>query len=156
LQNGYHFFLSQIKSHILASTEESTMLEATETTDMTGFDRIDDELRQYIESNLEGVANNVADLAREYCPVKTGKLKKSIKVEERDDGYRVITRDAKAHLLEFGHVQEDRKGNIVGHVPPYPFLRPAREAVINDLLRYGGRNYDFAKSSGLFDNYWKG
>lgn len=133
------------------------MIKADIKSDMLNFDKVDDELRRYIDANLESLAHRVKDRAKELCPVKEGRLKKSIRVQKlKDDEFRVIAHDPKAHLVEMGHVQEGRNGNIVGHVPPYPFLRPARDEVINDLLTLGSRNYDFAKSSGVFDGYWKG
>ncbi len=133
------------------------MLNADVNCDMTGFEKIGDELREYIGANLESIAYHVKDRAQELCPVDEGDLKKSIKVEKvRTDEFRVVTRDPKAHLVELGHVLEDKKGNVIGHVPPYPFLRPARDEAINELLRFGGKGYDFVKASGVFDSYWRG
>lgn len=133
------------------------MLSADVNCDMTGFDRIDDELRQYINANLEGIAHEVKDRAKANIKNRTGRLRRSVRVRETKDGeFRVVASAPHAHLVEFGHVQENKKGKIIGHVPPHPFLRPARDEVINELLRSGGKGYDFAKASGVFDDYWKG
>lgn len=90
---------------------------------------------QALETRADELAQKVAQYARENCPEKSGKLKKSIKVEDMPDGKRVRAAANHAHLVELGHrmvkpYHIEGGGQEAGHVPAYPFLRPALDKVI--------------------------
>jgi hypothetical protein len=82
--------------------------------------------------------------ARRRARVKSGRLKKSIKVKNEglvrgDVKFSVGTSDNKAHLIEFGHFLVkggplNNGGHIVGWVPAYPFLRPAAESNVREAV----------------------
>jgi len=80
--------------------------------------------------------------AKNLVPVKSGFLKKSIKIRKRrtarETPYKLHftvsagnyvkgfgAKASHAHLVEFGFVQADSKGGK--HVPAHPFMRPALE-----------------------------
>ena len=73
----------------------------------------------------------VLKAARAKCPVKTGKLKKSIKqsvsVKEGGESYvKIFVSKPHGHLIEFGHaIKRVKGGPTFGHVPAHPFMRPA-------------------------------
>lgn len=97
-------------------------------------------LRNALFERVDEIAEDVVDEARRSTAFKdkTGDLRKSIKVvkkKRRDDGEDtyVAATDPASHLVEFGHVQTNRKKEVIGHVPAHPFLRPALEKVINKL-----------------------
>ncbi|MBI9110295.1 HK97 gp10 family phage protein [Maridesulfovibrio ferrireducens] len=132
------------------------MLKANVDCSLLEFDQVTAELKAYLEDNCESLAHQIKDEAIRLCPIDDGKMVKTIKVAKNGDDYRVVVRDPKSHLVEFGHVVEDKNGNIVGHAQPKPFLRPAREKVIGELLRAGTKGIDFVNSSGFFGNHWEG
>jgi len=76
-------------------------------------------------------------------PVKTGNLKKSIGVTKGKTKGTVVTYHISprkggkydgfyGQWVELGHIVREKgkgkKGKVIGHVPPHPFLRPAFEA----------------------------
>lgn len=95
------------------------------------------EIEEALRSNLEEIAHRVADKARQKVRRRTGKLARTIKVITLPHGFRVKAGSNKvrtAHLIEFGHDMVTKDGRTVGRVPAYPFLRPAKEEVINDVI----------------------
>lgn len=85
----------------------------------------------------EEIAGEVAEEARRRVPVKEGRLKKSIKVAKRDGRIFVRaygTKSRHGHLVEYGHIMVNpHTGAFVGHVPAYPFLRPALDTVVAQI-----------------------
>lgn len=104
--------------------------------------------RRAMKRALLKAATPMLKAARQNVPKRHGSLRKALKKRGRtykdgrafvivgpDRNYQV-TIDGKnvqpvyyAHLLEFGHViKAKRKGRVLGHVPPKPFLRTAFES----------------------------
>ena len=82
------------------------------------------------EEELENSANKISNSAKSKINDKTGNLKQSIKIRKFNKkdikGVSVVaggTKAPHAHLVEFGHRQIDKNGNVVGDVPPHPFFR---------------------------------
>ncbi len=114
------------------------------------------EIQEYIIDHKKEIAHRVKDRAKQLCPKKTGRLCRSIRVRKTRDGFEVRANAPHAHLVEFGHRIKKENGEYDGHVPPHPFLRPARDEVLNNLLNSGAKGFEFAESAGVFDDYWKG
>jgi len=101
-------------------------------------------IRDAVSPGLKALAGEVAARAKHSSAFKdkTGYLRKSIKVtkptaadiaEAGDPSVLVVrTRAPHAHLVEDGHAMVTADGRVVGHVPPHPFLRPARDSVANE------------------------
>lgn len=81
--------------------------------------------------------------AREFCPVKSGRLRKAI-VIKRHRGKPDLTHvsvgiDYKkvryGHLVEYGSPgRETKAGKATGAMPPRPFMRPAFEATKDEVV----------------------
>lgn len=111
---------------------------------------IEQEIRQQFDQELEPIAKAVAATAQRSAAFadKTGRLRKSIRAAKskfQDGGWIVMATAPHAHLIEFGHAHV-RKGKVVGHVPPHPFLRPALTEVVNKWLHTAR-----AMSGGAYD-----
>lgn len=99
-----------------------------------------------LRTALRKAAKPIAPAAKAYAPVRSGKLKDSIKimttVKKSQQGE---VKDPKlphvfvgstaphAHLVEFGHAIV-RNGEIVGQASPHAFLRPAWDENKNTVL----------------------
>lgn len=95
------------------------------------------EMRRAVRAGLTVVRKAAIRLA----PHRTGTLKKNIgtstKVERatRVSGSVGFRRDAwYGRLVETGHALV-RKKKVIGHVPARPFLRPALEGQVNEVVR---------------------
>lgn len=63
-------------------------------------------------------AERIADVARQLCPVRTGRLRASISAEQQAAGAKVVAAAPYAAAVEFG----------TRDAPAQPFLRPALDA----------------------------
>lgn len=84
--------------------------------------QLTDEIRDRVSAAIKDEAEQVADIARQACPVKTGSLKRSIRVEAGELGLtaEIVAggREAPhAHLVEFG----------TRRAPEHPYMYPALE-----------------------------
>jgi len=89
---------------------------------------IPESVKVVLEKNQEAVAKMIADDARSTTSFsdKTGKLRKGIQHEFREDRWIARARAPHAHLVEFGHGGPHA-------APAHPFLRPAKERVISQI-----------------------
>jgi len=104
--------------------------------------------------------NIIRDKAKAKVPKRTGRLKESITVTVRFPDFRNVDAEVGpksafkfikvegalgqfkqlaatgwyAHFVEFGHVLKAR-GKIIGSVPPRPFLRPAADESVGEVVR---------------------
>ena len=104
------------------------------------IDAITADVREMMEPQLEYLAERVADEARRTSEFadKTGELRRSISAKKskfEDGGYIVIAKAQHAHLVEFGHVQVTKNGDVVGSVAARPFLRRAKDKVLRTAVR---------------------
>jgi len=91
-----------------------------------------DKLNEHIENNCMQLAQECAETAKGLVGEKTGYLKKHIKAyrSRYEEGGAICYADAPhAWLVEFGHALI-RNGQVIGHVPAHPFMRPAKEKVM--------------------------
>ncbi len=91
----------------------------------------DDILDKLATSAVQKIRAN----ARQF-KVDTGALKKSIKKKKskiNNLGYIAGAMAPHAHLLEYGHALV-RNGKVYGHVPAHPFVKPAEEAVKQEVM----------------------
>ena len=102
-------------------------------------------LKDFIIENEEKVAKMIEDRAKATTQFKdkTGRLRKSIKAKKSkyDEGGWIVSAIAPhAHLVEFGHdkIVPWISPNSIGTVPPHPFLREAKESVINEAIALFG------------------
>jgi hypothetical protein len=118
---------------------------------LEGFD--DDELitmvRQYVDAEVEDIANRIADAAVASTEFQDSrktknKLRKSIrpKVSKFENGgWIVVARAPHAHLVEYGHAKVTHDGDVVGHVTARPFLRKAKNKVLFEVIAEFKRKY---------------
>lgn len=96
------------------------------------------EVRDFVNANLESIANGIAADAKASDAFKDGtppKLRRSIKVKKLKggDGFVVRASARHANLVEGGHAVV-RKGVLVGHTPPHAFLRTARDKALAKIF----------------------
>lgn len=102
--------------------------------------------KKLVRKAMREGAKVLLEEARARVPVRTGNLKKSLGINTRTKKGNVIMyvspRRGKGvkydgfygQYVELGHVLK-RKGKVIGHVPPHPFLRPAFEAKGEEAVR---------------------
>ena len=99
--------------------------------------------KRVVNGAIRASAKPIIKEARRRVPVKTGNLKKSIGVTKGKTKGTIVTYHISPRKggkydgfygkwIEFGHIVREKgkskKGKVIGHVPPHPFLRPAFEA----------------------------
>jgi len=109
-------------------------------TDIELPDKIDfSKLNRIIDDNVEKIATFIRDDAKATTAFtdKTGKLRKSIRIRKskfEDGGYIVQSKAPHAHLVELGH-DLIKNGKKIGRVKEHPFLRPAKEKAIKQVIK---------------------
>lgn len=91
---------------------------------------LQDRAPELVDQELETAARNIEADAKGYIKSKSGHLASSIKVQKSKARYKIIAGGASAphaHLVEFGHRMVNENGQVIGDVPPHPFLRRAFE-----------------------------
>jgi HK97 gp10 family phage protein len=107
--------------------------------------------KRVVNGAVRASAKPIIQEARALVPVKTGNLKKSIGVTKRRQKgtiveYNVSPRKGGKYdgfyglFVEFGHPIKNKKGKVVGHAAPHPFLRPAFENKAEESIE-AFRNY---------------
>ena len=107
--------------------------------------------KRVVTGAVRASAKPIVQEAKRLVPVKTGNLKKSIgitKIRSKSKTEVVFAvsprKTAKydgfyGRFVEFGHVLKEKgkgkKGKVIGHAPPKPFLRPAYEKMSDECLR---------------------
>jgi len=92
-------------------------------------------LETAVANSLENCGAAAEAHAKEYCPVKTGNLRDSLRHEAEDTRTEVIGTDVPySKYVELGHFQQPgryvpaiKKRLVASYVRPYPFLQPALE-----------------------------
>jgi HK97 gp10 family phage protein len=95
--------------------------------------------KRVVNGAVRASAKPIIQEARNLAPVQTGNLRKSIGVTKRRQKGTIVEYDVSPRergkyngfyglFVEFGHPIKDKKGKVVGHAAPHPFLRPAFEA----------------------------
>lgn len=82
------------------------------------------ELQKKVDREVADIANKVAETARQHAPVRTGKLRDSIYVEDLGAGEYEIQANAEyATFVEYGTARSAAQ----------PFMRPAYEKHIGEV-----------------------
>lgn len=125
---------------------------------LDGFEELNAALRSVgtragglvLRDAAEAGAKVIAEEARRLCPKKSGKLAEGItaevgRLQQGRAQFNVSFNKAQWYgkLVELGHaLRRKRRGKVIGHVPPHPFLRPALDTkaeeatkTVGDVLR---------------------
>ena len=104
------------------------------------------EFRDWFDAEAEAIADYILEEARASRAYtdRTGETRKHFakkKVKELDEEFWTVQwRWPTSHLLEFGHIQTDKNGRVLGHVAARPVLRPAlQKGLAEALRRFGAR-----------------
>jgi len=106
--------------------------------------------KRVVNGAVRASAKPIIQEARALVPVKTGNLRKSIGVTKRRQKGTIVEYDVSprkggkydgfyGQFVEFGH-SIVRKGKVVGHAAPHPFMRPAFENKAEESIE-AFRNY---------------
>ena len=98
------------------------------------FSELGDEAQPYLKNSINAAAELIAEKARSKVPVKSGRLKDSIKVVKAKASskrgataaYVTVSGDYAA-AVELGHKVVSKGGDTIGTVKAKPFLRSAYE-----------------------------
>lgn len=122
-------------------------------TRIEGFDEVRELLEtvrnrvpEKYEEVLESVSRKIEVDAKQRIDSKTGKLEGSLRRKKKTSNnvtsYEISAGGQTAphaHLVEFGHRQVSKSGEVVGDVPARPFLRSAfednKEDIVNEINR---------------------
>jgi HK97 gp10 family phage protein len=102
---------------------------------------VNEKIPNRCQTIMSMVAINIQESAKTRIHSISGNLAGSFRIKRTfNEKTRMVTISAggkaapHAHLVEFGHRMITRTGEVVGDVPEHPFLRPAFEQYLPDLI----------------------
>lgn len=102
------------------------------------------QVARYTDEGIEAVAKEAAARAKASTAFvdDDGVLRESIKAQkskknkkETSTSWIVKAGAPHSHLIEYGHAQVTKGGEVIGHVPAHPFLQPAVDSVMPEAER---------------------